>query len=156
MGGALGVPHEAVRLAFPIAFEAAIDVGDLEEAARLTETLATRPRGEVPPFLRAQVIRADALIASARGEEEAVEENLAVAEAMFRDLGYPYWTARAQLDRAGWLARQNRLDESTKLATEAAVIFEAIGAATMLARALAIVEPEIARSARGAAFQAST
>jgi class 3 adenylate cyclase/tetratricopeptide (TPR) repeat protein len=143
IGGALGLPHEAVRLAFPVALEAAIDIGDLEEAARLADTLATRPRGEVPPFLRAQVIRAKALIAGARGEDQDVEESLAIAEATFRDLGYPYWTARAELDRAEWLARQNRLDESTTLATEAGVTFETIGAAPMLARARALLPPEI-------------
>ena len=142
-------PHEAVRLAFPIALEAAIDVGDLEEAERLAETLATRPPGEVPPFLRAQVIRARALVASARGEDEAVEENLAVAEATFRDLGYPYWAARVQLDRAEWLARQGRLDEAAKLAAEAAATFDAVGAAPVLARALVILELEMARSASG-------
>ena len=132
-----------MRLAFPVALEAAIDIGDLEEAARLADTLATRPRGEVPPFLRAQVIRPKALIAGARGEDQDVEESLAIAEATFRDLGYPYWTARAELDRAEWLARQNRLDESTTLATEAGVTFETIGAAPMLARARALLPPEI-------------
>ena len=82
--------------------------------------LAARPRGEVPPFLRAQVMRAKALVAGTRGEDEDVEENLVAAEAAFRELGYPYWTARAQLDRAEWLARQGRHDESTRLAGEAA------------------------------------
>ena len=64
LSGGLGVAHEAVRLAFPVALEAAIDLGDLEEADRLTETLVARPPGEVPPFLRAQVARAKALVAA--------------------------------------------------------------------------------------------
>ena len=38
-----------------------------------------------------------------RGEDTTVEENLIAAESMFRELGYPYWVARAQLDRAEWL-----------------------------------------------------
>ena len=143
IGGALGIPHEAVRLAFPIALEAAIEIGDLEEADQLAALLATRPRGEVPPFLRAQVTRAVALVAHARGEDETVEENLAAVEMTFRDLGYPYWTARAQLDRAQWLADQGQLHERTKLAAEAAAAFETIGAASMLARARALLDPEI-------------
>jgi class 3 adenylate cyclase/tetratricopeptide (TPR) repeat protein len=143
---ALAVGHEAVRLAFPIAFEAAIDLGDLEEADRLAELLAARPRGEVPPFLRAQVVRARALIAGARGENQDVEENLITAEATFRELGYPYWTARAQLDRGEWLARQQRFDESTGVAGQAAATFEMIGAAPMLARARALLEPEMVRN----------
>ncbi len=138
--GGLGVAHEAVRLAFPLAFEAALDIGDLEEADRLVELLATRPRGEVPPFLRAQVTRARALIAGARGEDDAVEGDLVAAEATFRDLGYEYWTARTQLDRAEWLADRDRFDESTGPAAEAAATFESIGVAPMLARARAILE----------------
>jgi hypothetical protein len=135
VSGGFGVAHEAVRLAFPIALDAAFEAGDVEEAIRLAEMLATRPRGEVPPFLRAHVTRAEALVAVARGEDEDVEKNLVAAESTFRDLGYPYWTARAQLDLSEWLARQNRLDESAGLATEAAATFEKVGTAPMLARA---------------------
>jgi len=140
LNGGLAVAHEAVRIAFPVALEAAIDVSDFEEAERLAETLATRPPGEVPPFLRAHVTRALALVAHARGEGEAVEENLVAVEMTFRDLGYPYWTARAQLDRAQWLADQGRLDESARLAAEAAATFDGIGATPMLARARALLE----------------
>ena len=91
-----------------------IELGDLDEADRLAELLTSRPRGEVPPFLRAQLTRARALVAGARGDDEEVEENLVGAEGAFRELGYPYWTARAQLDRAEWLARQGRLEESAR------------------------------------------
>jgi hypothetical protein len=104
------------------------------------------PRGEVPPFLWAQLTRARALVAGARGEDETVEENLVAAEAALRGLGYPYWTARAQLDRAEWLARQGRLDESAKLASEAAATFETVGAAPMLARTRAFLQHEMLRS----------
>jgi plasmid stabilization system protein ParE len=74
-----------------------------------------------------------------------VEENLTAAESRFQELGYPYWTARAQLDLAEWLARQDRLDESARLATEAAVAFETLGAAPMLARARALLDLEMVR-----------
>ena len=104
LSGGLAFADETIRYAFPTALEAAINVADLGEAEQLFELLAARPRGEVPPFLRAQVSRAKALVASARGENESVEENFAAAEALFRDLGYPYWRARAQLDR-GRVAR---------------------------------------------------
>ncbi len=146
MGGGLGLAHEVIRLAFPVAIEAAVDLGDLEEADRLAEQLAARPRGEVPPFLRAQVTRAKALVAAAKGEDAAMEENLVAVEAAFRDLGYPYWTARTQLDRAEWLARQERLDEAAQLASEAAATFEAVGAVPMLARARVLLEPEMVRN----------
>ena len=149
LSGGLGVAHEAVRLAFPTALDAAMNLGDLEEAHRLTELLATRPRGEVPPFLRAQVTRARALIAAARGQSDDVEEELVAAEGAFRELGYPYWTARAQLDRAEWLVPQDRAQEAARLAHEAAETFEVVGAAPMLARALAVLETGAAQLVGG-------
>jgi len=60
--GGIGIAHEAVRMAFPVALDAALDLGDLEETNRVVESLAARPRGEVPPFLRAQVRRARAMV----------------------------------------------------------------------------------------------
>ncbi len=137
-GGVLFFAHEAIRSAFPDAVDAAIALSDLAEAERLTGILAARSPGEIPPFLRAQVTRAMALLAAARGQDEAVEENLAAAEATFRDLGYPYWTARVQLDRAEWLAGQGRNEEAAGLADEAAATFERLGTRPMLVRAQAI------------------
>jgi len=145
LAGGLGVAHEVVRIALPIALEAAIEIGDLEEADRLADLLVKRPAGEVPPFLRAQLMLAKALVARARGVDEDVEENLVGAEATFRELGYPHWTARTQLDRAEWLAGQGRFDESTRLTTEAAATFETSGVAPMLARARALLESELVR-----------
>ena len=98
------------------------------------------------PFLRAQVTRARALVARAEGEDEAIEDNLVAAETAFRDLGYPYWTARAQLDRAEWLAHTGRPEEAATLATQAAATFETVGATPMLARARALFEPEMVRT----------
>jgi hypothetical protein len=60
------------------------------------------------------------------------------AEAALRELGYPYWTAQAQLDRAEWLVGQDRAEEAERLAEEAAATFERVGAAPMVSRARAI------------------
>ena len=75
--------------------------------------------------------------------------------AAFRDLGYPYWTARVQLDRAEWLARHEQRNEAAGLAAEAAAAFDAIGAAPMLTRAVAILEHEMTPSASGVELQVS-
>jgi len=130
--------HEAVRIAFPDAVEAALAVPDLEAVRELIELVATRPPGEVPPFLRAQGARAEALFSAAEGRVEEVEEGLVGAEATFRELGYPYWTARAQLDRAEWLARQGRAAAADALADEAAKTFERLESTPALARVRAI------------------
>jgi len=65
-----------------------------------------RALDEVPQFLRAQVTRAKSLIASARGDDEAVEENLNVGPVDVSQPWLPaYWTARAQLARVEGLAK---------------------------------------------------
>ena len=86
-------------------------MGELEAVDRLLELFANRPLGEIPQFLRAQVTCAKALVAIARGREAGVEDRLIDTETAFRGLGYPIWLARAQLDRAEWLARQGRRAE---------------------------------------------
>ena len=82
---------------------------------------------------------------SAKGDDADMEESLAAAETALRDLGYPYWTARAQLDRAEWFARQGRRDESARLVARQPATFEKLGAEPMLARGRALLEPEMVR-----------
>ena len=144
--GGLEVAHEAIRLAFPNAVDAAMAIRDFDQAERLVELLGSRPQGEIAPFLRGQLRRASALLEAARGDDEGVEEGLFAAAEEFHLRGYPFWTARAQLDLAEWLAGQDRLDESARLASGAAATFEMVGAAPMLARARALLEPEMARN----------
>jgi hypothetical protein len=136
----------AFRNCFPVAIDAAIALGAVEEAEELVAVVAAWPPGGTPPFLRAQLHRARALVSAARGDTGGVQAGLEAAEESFRDLNYRYWTARVQLDLAGWLARQGRLDESERLATEAAAAFETLGAAPMLAHARALLEPEMVRN----------
>ncbi len=112
--------HESVRASFPDAVDAALALGELEAVDRLCANFADRPPGVVPPFLRMQVRRAEALVSAARGRSDGVEEHLRAAEAAFGDLGYRYWHARIRLDLAEWLAHQGRADEATILANMAA------------------------------------
>jgi len=140
--GGIGLAHEAIRLAFPCAVDAAMAIPDLDEADRLVELLTSRPPGEIPPFLRAQIRRARSLSTAARGSDEGVEEGLLTAEEVFRDLGYPYWTARVQLDLAEWLTAQARVGEAVEHAGEAAATFERLGTQPMLVRARALCESD--------------
>ncbi len=143
LAGGFGVAHEMFRQAFPIALEAAAGLGDLDELDRLVELLASRPRGVVPPFLRAQLRRARALLGAARdAERSTVESDFLAAEATMDELGYPYWTARVQLERAEWLARHNGGHGAAAVADEAFVTFRSIGAAPMASRALRLSQPE--------------
>jgi hypothetical protein len=85
-----------------------------------------------------------------------VEDDLIAAKTAFRSLGYPIWVARTQLDRADWLARQDRLDESARLAAEAAASFENVGAVPMLARARGLFEAQVSGSFSGSEPQTSS
>jgi len=145
--GGVQLAHESVRLAVPVALDAALAIPDLDRAEQLLQLLAAHPPGEVPPYLTVQLTRYRALLAAARGIDDDVEEGLAASEAAFHELGYSYWVARAQLDRAEWLARRGRLGESANLAAEAAATFEMAGAAPMLARARALLRATDQRSA---------
>ena len=136
--GGLALAHEAVRLGFPYALDAAIAVGDLDGADRLVGLIASRPPGEIPPFLRAEIRHARALLGAARGEDEGVEEGLSAAEEEFRELGYPYWTARVQLDLAAWFESQGRATDAAIRAGMAAATFAQLETQPMLVRARAL------------------
>lgn len=135
--------HESVRASFPDAVDAALALGDLEAVDRLVGDFTDRPPGEIPPFLRMQLIRAQALADAARGADTGVEERLLAAETTFRDFGYLYWQARLQLDLAEWLAGQGRRDEARKFADAAASTFGDLRVEPMLARARAVQALEL-------------
>ena len=156
LGGSVQVAHEAVRVGFPCALDAALAIPDLGRAAHLVELIAARPPGDLPPYLTAQVARYRALIAAANGEGAGVEEGLQRAEATFRELGYPYWVARTQLDRAEWLASGGRLEESAALAGQATACFELLGTVPMLVRARALFERQLSPSGGAAELQTSS
>ena len=48
ISGGIGVAHEAVRFAFPVAVEAAIDLGDAEEAESARRVAGDAPTGRGP------------------------------------------------------------------------------------------------------------
>ncbi len=140
--GALGTSHDAVRNAWPDTLEAALELGRLDAAGDLLALLSDQPPGHVPPYLRAQLARARALVAAAGGAHEHVERDLTGAIEEFRalgSLGYPYWLSRVQTDLAAWLIAQNRSADAAPLLGEATSRFESLGAAPALARARALL-----------------
>ena len=145
LGGGVHVAHEAVRQAFPDALDAALAIPDLDRGERLVELLANARQVRFRLFSQPR--------SSAIGHFSLQQEMLAMipkralvaSENAFRELGYPYWVARAQLDRAEWLARRDNLEESAELVAEAASTFERLGATPMLARVRMLLEAEIVR-----------
>ena len=133
-----GLRSHRVRLTWPLAMEAALRVGRLDEAASLLALLSETPRGHVPPYLKAQLARNGALLSAARGEHSTVRTDLARAAQTFRDLGYPYWIARTQADLAGWLVQQGIPEEAEPLFHQALVAFTELGAEPDVARLQAV------------------
>ncbi len=59
-----GVSSQASRIGFPTAIEAAVALGEVDQATALLRLLTEVPPGHVPPFLRAERARGEALVAA--------------------------------------------------------------------------------------------
>ena len=124
----LGGTHEAVRSAWPIAVEAALALDDHDGADVLLEALQHRPPGQVPPLLRAELLRTGGLLAAARERHATVEDDLTGAVREYEGLGYPYLLACAQADLGAWLVGRGRGDEAGTPLEDAAATFTRLGA----------------------------
>ena len=137
----LGTAHDAVRNAWPDALQAALELGRPDAAGELLTLLSKQPPGQVPPYLRAQLARGQALVAAAEGEHEGVEADLGNAIEGLRSLGYPYWLACAQTDLAAWLIARGREDEAAAVLREASATLGSLGAAPALTRVRRLDSP---------------
>jgi tetratricopeptide (TPR) repeat protein len=129
-----GVRTESFRLAWPIAVEAALRAGLLDQVDELLDMVTGRPVGHVPPYLRAQLARFRGLLAAARGQHDGVEADLERAADILDDLGYPYHHAVTLLDRAEWLIARSRGAEAPPLLEQAEDVFTHVGASPQLDR----------------------
>jgi hypothetical protein len=134
----LGAHHGSVRQAWPDAVHAAIAAGEHELATELVTRMAARPVGRVPPLLRAELPRAQGVLAAARGEHADVERSLTAAIDALETLGYPYRAARARTDFAAWLIDQGRMTDASPLLDDAIATFASLAAAPALVRARAL------------------
>ncbi|HEU4978385.1 MAG TPA: AAA family ATPase [Solirubrobacteraceae bacterium] len=134
--GGLGIAFEAVKEAFGVAVEAALELRDLakvEELLGLVERLAP---GDCPQFLRAQAVRFRARLAAAQGEE-AAGELFAAAVGLFGALEPPFPLAVVRLEHAEWLEACGRGADAEPLRADSCAAFERLRAAPWLERASA-------------------
>ena len=129
------------RTVWPDAVEAALALERLDDAEELIALIADRPVGLVPPFLRAELSRTQALLAAARGEHGEVEAGLVAAIDALATLAYPFWLTRAKTDLAEWLTDRGRGDEAAPLYADAATTFQELGATTSLTRVRGALGP---------------
>jgi class 3 adenylate cyclase/tetratricopeptide (TPR) repeat protein len=130
-----GVSSQPSRIGFPVAIEAAVDLGRTGEAADLLAMLASRPPGHVPPFMRAQLARGHGLLAAADADHGTAEARFRAAIEELSALGYPYWLAQVQTDLAGQLVDDHRPAEARMLLDEAIAVLKDLRAAPALERA---------------------
>jgi hypothetical protein len=104
--GAIGISHDCLRWAWPLAARTAHDLGDAAVVGELLALLNSRQPGHLAPMLRAERDLARARLAAIDGDPAAAAA-LAAAITSLRELSTPYHLAHGLLDHAQHLTRLN-------------------------------------------------
>ncbi len=147
----LSASHQAVKLGFVEAVEAAFELRNLDKVEQLVATVDALRPGEIAPFMRAQTRRLRARLAAASNEHDDVERRFKQAEALFREFGIPFWLAITQLEHGEWLTEQAREEDAEPLLAEAREIFERLEASPWLDRLAHVTHGEGQRTSDTAA-----
>ena len=102
--GALGISHEALRWAWPVAARAAHDLRDTAASGELLTLLDDCQPGHLAPMLRAERDLARARLAADDGDPAAAA-SFGAAIGSLRELSTPYHLAHGLLDHAQHLMR---------------------------------------------------
>jgi class 3 adenylate cyclase/tetratricopeptide (TPR) repeat protein len=119
------------------AIDAAVAVGRFQLADELLSRLEGRKPGELPVRQVALTRRWRAQVAAATGDNERAEAGFRAATAAFREYGYVFLLAAAQVEQAEWLASIRRGGEAAPLLVEARELFEGLQATPWLERVTA-------------------
>jgi class 3 adenylate cyclase/tetratricopeptide (TPR) repeat protein len=141
--GALGISHECLCWAWPLAARAAHDLGDTTAIGELLTLLDSYQPGHLAPMLRAERDLTRARLADHQGDPDA-GASFATAIAGMREHGTPYHLAHGLLDDAQHLSRRGDADAATAAAGEARDIARRLRCQPLLDRAEVIsTEPAI-------------
>ena len=130
----LGPVDYRVKEAFAIAVEAALSLGDQVGAAELLEDVTANGPTQRRHFFLAHAMRLRAVTAMTNEDGAGVEDGLKGAIGLFREMAYPFWTARTLLEYGHWLTDQDRADEAHAALQESRTIFEFLGAVPWVRR----------------------
>jgi class 3 adenylate cyclase/tetratricopeptide (TPR) repeat protein len=133
----LGLSHETMRWAWPLAARAAHDLNDTASARELIGQLDARPPGHLGPMLRAELDLARARLADRSGDPGAGPA-LTAAINRQREDSTPYHLAYGLLDQAEYYLRHQNADAAADALAEARAIARQLGCAPLLERAAAI------------------
>jgi class 3 adenylate cyclase/predicted ATPase len=134
---ALGISHDDLRWAWPLAARCAHELGDATATRELLALLDSCLPGHLAPMLRAERELARARLAAADGEASAPAA-LAAAVTGLRELTTPYHLAHGLLDHAEHLARHGHAEAAAVAAGEARDIAHRLRCRPLLDRAGAI------------------
>jgi class 3 adenylate cyclase/tetratricopeptide (TPR) repeat protein len=123
-----------------VCVEAAVSAGDTELVASALGMVEEMPRGLVPPYVHAEMLRLRGLAQLESGDPASVEADLRDAADELGSFGVPFRRAQAQLTLGRLLVKQGRGDEAGELIRQASETFEALGAKPWVARAEAAAE----------------
>jgi class 3 adenylate cyclase/tetratricopeptide (TPR) repeat protein len=142
---ALGISHDCLCWAWPLAVRAAHDLGDTAATGELLTLLDSYPPGHLAPMLRAE---RDLTRVRLAGPDADAAASFAAAIAGVREHGTPYHLAHGLLDQAQYLSRRGDPDAAAAAAGEARDIARRLGCQPLLDRAEPIsAEPDLMRLA---------
>jgi hypothetical protein len=137
---ALGLRNEGIRWAWPLAADAALALGDDDEALRLIQWLDKYPPGHIPAVLRAERLRVHAKRLGSVADDQAGPAFDRGIQA-FRELKSPYHLAVGLLDQAAYLSSIGEAQATERAAAEAVQIARRLGASPIQERAEALLVP---------------
>jgi class 3 adenylate cyclase/predicted ATPase len=136
---ALGISHNSLRWAWPLAARAAFELQDTVAAHDLMALLDSYPPGYIPPMLRAERDLAGARLA-AHGGDPGAAAIFATVISSLRELNIPYHLAGGLLDQADHLTGLGDAEAAALAIDEARDIAHRLRCQPLLGRA-AVVAP---------------
>jgi len=131
---AIGIGHENVRWAWPLAARAAWDLRDRAATSELVGLLASYPDGHLDPMLRAERELVRARLAASDGDPGG-EAAFAAAIGGLRELSTPYHLAHGLLDYAQHRTREGDAEAAAAAVEEARGIARRLRCQPLLDRA---------------------
>ncbi|MGH9303853.1 MAG: hypothetical protein ACRDZ5_05490, partial [Acidimicrobiales bacterium] len=133
----IGMRHECICWAWPLAARAARRLGDRPAITELVGLLESHPRGHLLPVLQAELGLVKALIASDDADQRAGETFTEALRAL-RAARSPYRLAQGLIDHAVHLTRAGDTEAATSALDEARAIGERLRCVPLLERAASL------------------
>ncbi len=130
--GAVGLGHDALRWAWPLAARTAWELGDTRAVRALLAMVDALQPGQLIPVLRAERDLARARLASDNSENG---DEFAAAVTGLRELSTPYHLAHGLLDHAAVLTRRGEAEAAAQAVDEATAIAVKLRCQPLLDRA---------------------